>query len=70
MTNIMTLEKDRPNGYNALAFFNEGNIMKNVSKRQTRREAGTQSHGSSSLMRRDWKTARPPKFWSAVFRLI
>jgi len=29
------------------------------SKWQTRREAGAQSHGSSSLMRRDWKTARP-----------
>ena len=33
-----------------------------VSKRQSCREAGTQSHGSSSLMHRDWKIARPPKF--------
>jgi hypothetical protein len=33
------------------------------SKRQTRRKAGTQSHGSSSMMRRYWKTARPPKLY-------
>jgi hypothetical protein len=31
-----------------------------VSKGQTHREVGTQSHGSSNLMRRGWKTARPP----------
>jgi hypothetical protein len=47
MTNIMTLKKKGLNGYNALAFLDEENIMKNVSKRQTRREAGTQSHGST-----------------------
>jgi hypothetical protein len=32
-----------------------------ISKGQTHCEVGTQSHGSSNLMRRDWKTARPPK---------
>jgi hypothetical protein len=34
-----------------------------VSKRQTHREVGTQSYGSARLMRTDWQTARPPKFF-------
>jgi hypothetical protein len=33
-----------------------------MSKRQTHREVGAQSHGSVRLMRTDWQTARPPKF--------
>jgi hypothetical protein len=33
-----------------------------MSKRQTHREVGAQSHGSAKLMRTDWQTARPPKF--------
>jgi hypothetical protein len=50
----------RLKGYTLLEFFAKSTIIK-VSKGQTRREAGAQSHGSSKLMRRDWKTARPPK---------
>jgi len=44
-------------GYKALAFYFRMNIIIDVSKRQTRREAGTQSHVS-----RRGGTARPPKF--------
>jgi hypothetical protein len=39
-----------------------------MSKRQTRRETGAQSHGSARLMRTGRQTARPPKFFClAVF---
>jgi len=38
-----------------------------MSKRQTHREVGAQSHGSVKLMRTGWQTARPPKFFIRRF---
>jgi hypothetical protein len=47
--------------------FEGGKYNGNVSKGQTHREVGTQSHGSCSLMRIDWETARPPKIFGGFF---